>query len=241
VVLPLDTLITRHVAPVMRAAGFKRKGRRFFRANEEGDEAVVEVSTSGKMVYGDGYRYFWVRPWIMPEPHADLWRFGEHTWGPDGHEGLNMRPLPPPMSFWKGAGDPRTDPQWRFEEQEIVDRDACGQAVADALRDVIPQLVRLLDRDTIVEEARQATDISSGRRPDNILVCTRQSGLDLLPLLADQGSTEAVSSMIHTSDLAALIEKDSSYARDLLAWVRVRPALRGAPDLDEQVTRGHAV
>lgn len=40
---PLDTLIRQHVAPVMRAAGYTKKGRTFRLAATHGDHAIVKI------------------------------------------------------------------------------------------------------------------------------------------------------------------------------------------------------
>jgi hypothetical protein len=40
---PLDTLIREHAAPVMKAAGFTKKGRIFRRAAPNGDHAFLHI------------------------------------------------------------------------------------------------------------------------------------------------------------------------------------------------------
>ncbi|MFD5626945.1 MULTISPECIES: DUF4304 domain-containing protein [unclassified Streptomyces] len=45
---PLDTLVREHVVPVMKAAGFAKKGRTFRLAAPNGDHLFMQRSAAGR-------------------------------------------------------------------------------------------------------------------------------------------------------------------------------------------------
>jgi hypothetical protein len=94
-----------YVVPVLRAAGFARKGRRFILGNEDGHLAFIQVSTSGKLAIGDGYRHFSAARWMAPKPFVEFAvarRISDPALYPS--LGMRMRAIRPPLEFWKGHG-----------------------------------------------------------------------------------------------------------------------------------------
>lgn len=149
---PLDTLIKQHVVPVMKVAGFAKKGRTFTLAVPHGDRLVMRFDTHAV----DPDRYvFDVRFWIVPLPH---WEFITRQYAnapaPDASGALATCPVMPPaeVAHQPEEEDPfRT--RWAFAEPQT--RDACGRELARVLTDgALPRMTRLLDRRTLLEETR---------------------------------------------------------------------------------------
>ncbi|MGI5254828.1 hypothetical protein [Actinacidiphila glaucinigra] len=66
---PLDTLIRQHVVPVMKAAGFAKRGRIFRRAAPNGDHAFLHIDADAV----DPEKFvFEVSFWMVPLP---CWEF----------------------------------------------------------------------------------------------------------------------------------------------------------------------
>lgn len=236
-VLPLDAMLTSTVAPALRAEGFRRKRRRFVMANDLGDLAVIEVSTIGKLALGDGYRHFWVKPWLLPEPFADLWRSQGAPYPAGPEQGVPLRdvqPSPPFCSTWPGGSYGPT--LWAFRDDDPAQATECGRAVVAAVVPVVvATLRRLLERQTLIEEMRRA-DVLPLPGPDaSPLDLGGGDGRAVLPLMADAGDTVAVNRLLrvgHESWLAAT-RKGNPHATALIAWASARLASRGAPSLEQ--------
>ena len=228
----LDTLLTSEVAPPMRAAGYKRKGRRFILENDRGDRAFIEVSTSGRLVLGDGYRHFWVRPWMMPEPFTDKWRARTVGDPLSAGDGLPLWDVRPPAAFVSRWGDD----VWAVPEGDPDQVAECGRAVAQALvPSVVEQQRRLLDRATLLQETRRADARPRPDRQESPLGLWRGFGGEVLTLLADAGDTAGVAELLEDGETNWLVLRDqgSRFATDLLSWVDRRLEVRGAPSLTD--------
>jgi hypothetical protein len=233
-VLPLDTMLTSTVSPALRAEGFKRKGRRFVIVNELGDLALIEISTSGKLALGDGYRHFWVRPWLLPEPFADLWRFRGAPYPVGWEQAVPLWDVTPRSPF--GSSSP-ADALWAFKEDDPAHVMECGLAVVEALVPaVVAILRRLLDRETLVDEVGRADVLpilSRESSPLNLLFVGGY-GRTLLPLLADAGDAAAVAGLMRDRQAGWLLtasREGNRYATSLIDWATARLAARGAGDL----------
>ncbi|MFC9815891.1 hypothetical protein ACFVJM_27940 [Streptomyces virginiae] len=65
---PLDLLVKQHVAPVMKAAGFKKAGRAFRLTTSDGDQAILGFARH----YADpAAAVFEVDDRIVPTPYWD--------------------------------------------------------------------------------------------------------------------------------------------------------------------------
>ena len=240
-VLPLDAMLTSTVAPALRAVGFKRKGRRFVITNELGDLAVIEVSTSGKLAMGDGYRHFWVAPWLLPEPFADLWRLRRSPDPVGKEQGLPLWEVPSRPPFRSRLSmDSQGLRLWSFREDDAAQVGECGRAVVDALiPTVVSTLVRLLDRQALIEEVCRA-DVLPIPGPDTgpINLIYPGGGTTVMPLLADAGDTAGVARLLMAGgdkSLLAVSLQGNIYVRDRIAWAAARLALRGAPNLHDHL------
>ncbi|MCF4135705.1 hypothetical protein L1856_00285 [Streptomyces sp. Tue 6430] len=149
---PLDTLIEQHVVPVMKTAGFTRKGRAFRLAAENGDHLFLQFDTHAV----DPGRYvFDVTFWVVPLPY---WQFLKRQYAeppaPDASGALANCPVMPPASV---AHEPDEEmpfrSRWAFTEPTT--RDLCGRELARVLvEDDLPRMTRLLDRRTLLAETR---------------------------------------------------------------------------------------
>lgn len=239
VVLPLDAMLTSTVAPAPRAEGFKRKGRRFVIANDLGDPALIEISTSGKNALGDGRRHLWVRPWLLPEPFADLWQFRGAPYPAGWEQGLPLwdvmsRPLFCSPSA-TGSYGPRL---WAFQGDDVTEVSECGQGVVRALvPEVVSTLRRLLDRQTLIEGVRRC-DVLPGRGPEGGPLCLWGSGqgYQVLPLLADAGDVVAVADLLNSGTWLASSRAGNRKAAIMIGWASARLASRGSPNLQEFLT-----
>lgn len=241
-VQPLDAMLTAEVAPALRGAGFKRKGRRFVLTNELGDQAVIEVSTHAKLALGDGWRHFWVLPWLLPEPHADLWRHRGASYAAGPEQGLSLWGLPAPPPFRTYGIERRL---WSLKEDDPDHITACGRAVADALvPGTASTLLQLLDRDALLEELRRS-DVLPFPGPDDSTLSREgfgKPGTRALPLLADAGDTPGVASLLglglgpHESWLSAS-RRGLPVATALIDWLATRLAERDAPNLHDFLAR----
>jgi hypothetical protein len=175
---PVDVIVREYAAPVLAAAGFRRSGRVFRLDGERGDAAVLEIAP---FVLSSGSR-FSATGGVIVTPYAD---FIDRALGdiprrrPGPSSALVELPVLPPREWWQGVGqEPREDPQWGFTDD--ADVPACGRAFAAVLaEDVIPVLVRLLDRTRLLAEMRERTTPDLRRK-----LAPRR---DVLLLLVDEG------------------------------------------------------
>lgn len=139
---PLDLVIKDRIAPVLTAAGFKRKGRLFTRENEFGDRAFVDVHP---FKLGDHDAEFHIDLHIQPRIwHDFLNRDGGHTifglWqsrlGPSGGQAGGSRDL------------------WSVD----LDDDTAGAHLSKTTAAALPGFLYYLDAETLLAYARNPTD-----------------------------------------------------------------------------------
>jgi hypothetical protein len=125
---PLDDMLREHVAPVMRAAGFTRRGRRFWLSAESGTTALAEFYLKGDL--GDGVTRFVVISGLLTGVEfADREREGPVPPGMVGTYMSRTRLLEPPVVAHAGVGVPQQDPVWGLwpeRRQDVVDLLAAG-------------------------------------------------------------------------------------------------------------------
>ncbi|MFJ2593065.1 DUF4304 domain-containing protein [Streptomyces erythrochromogenes] len=151
---PLDLLVKQHVAPVMKAAGFRKSGRTFRLVVGNGDQAVLGFARHfvdpGAVVFEAGYH-------IVPSPY---WEW-VNRYEPSGSARaplafgpaiLTGRVMPPPhAAHAAGCGMPFRE-RWTLREDNGL---TCGEALARVLHeDTVPQILHLLDRSNLLQECR---------------------------------------------------------------------------------------
>ncbi|MFD0078857.1 DUF4304 domain-containing protein [Streptomyces sp. NPDC127166] len=153
---PLDSLVKQHVAPVMKAAGFRRSGQTFRLIAANGDQAILGFSRHyvdpNACVFEVGYD-------IVPAPY---WEWINRHAASDDRRGpvassmaamVSGRAVPPPhAAHAPSSDDPYFRAHWALREDNSL---TCGEALAAVLRDeAVPQMVHLLDRSRLLEECR---------------------------------------------------------------------------------------
>lgn len=209
---PLDLLVREHVAPVMRAAGFKRSGRTFRLVADSGDQAVLgfvrHYVDPDAAVFDVGYR-------IVPAPYWE-WINRQHRAGGQvsaprafGLAVVAGDVIPPPRAAHLPDYDGRLRSRWALRDDN---RHTCGEALASALRDeAIPQMVHLLDRTNLLQECR--------RRTMPVMRLVPLTRLEIFLRVDDAPCRE----------IEALLEdvQPAGPGDDFAAWVRRRLATRG--------------
>ncbi|GAA1654077.1 DUF4304 domain-containing protein [Actinoplanes couchii] len=192
-------LVRTHVAPVLRAAGFRSASPTWRLTAPTGDMAIVNVQKSW---YNDGDEVnFYVNLAILP---VALWDFDERTFPrkrpalPLERDGLLRRRLIPPASS-------RTRESWVVDESG-----GCGEILHDLLeRTAVPELRSLLDRD------RLATVLQS--RGHGWWTLTRRD-LAAAFALADGGPTPRLARILDDLQNSLLTPADE----EKIAWIRRR-------------------
>lgn len=209
---PLDVLVREHVAPVMRAAGFKRSGRTFRFVADSGDQAVLGFARHyvdpDAAVFDVGYR-------IVPAPYWE-WINRQHWTSGQVGAPLAFGPavvagdvIPPPRAAHLPASEARLRSRWALREEN---RHICGEALARALHDeAIPQMVHFLDRTDLLQECRHPT-----MPVVRLVPLTR---LEIL-LRVDDAPRREIEALL--ADVQPAGPGD-----DFVAWVRRRLATRG--------------
>ncbi|MFD8547091.1 hypothetical protein [Streptomyces sp. NPDC059649] len=216
---PLDLLVREHVAPVMRAAGFKRSGRTFRLVADCGDQAVLGFSRHyvdpDAAVFGVGYG-------IVPAPYWEWinrqhWASGQ-VGAPRAFESAVVAGdvIPPPGTAHRPDCEGRLRSRWALREDN---RDLCGEALAGALRDeAIPQMVHLLDRTNLLEDRRH--------RAMPVVRLVPLPRLEIL-LRVDDAPRREIEALL--ADVQPAGPGD-----DFAAWVRRRLATRGLTDTPDR-------
>lgn len=208
---PLDTLIREHVVPVMKAAGFAKKGRTFRLAALNGDHLFMQVWPEAV----DPEKYvFDVFFSVVPLPQwAFLNREYETPPPPDTSGALaKYEVIPPPEVAHQPDSEMPFRSRWAFAEPDT--REVCGRELARALTGVaLPRMVPLLDRKTLLAQTRT--------NPNDGLLRLKSADISEIMLRIDDDSV---------ADVAALVDKaeaDSAFP-PLVAWARERLARRPA-------------
>lgn len=177
---PLDTLIKQHVTPVMKAAGFTKKGRTF------------------RLVA------------LVPLSH---WEFVNRQYAeppqPDASGALATCPVMPPAEV---AHEPDEEmpfrSRWAFVEPAT--RDLCGRELARVLtEESIPNMVRLLDRGTLLEETRV--------NPNGELVRLRGRPMTEILLRIDDDPVADVTALVDKAEAEGVFPPFAAWARERLA------------------------
>ncbi|MFC8519079.1 hypothetical protein [Streptomyces sp. NPDC057257] len=204
---PLDTLIREYVVPVMKAAGFAKKGRSFRLTAPHGDTAVVLVDADAV----DPEKYvFDVSAWMVPLPYWEfLHREFTKTSVPNASGALATFPVVPPRGV---AHQPDDDGhfrnRWAFAEPDT--RDVCGRELARVLtEDAIPRMVRLLDRRTLLEETRT--------NPNDGLVRLKDEVISRIVLRVDDDPVGDLTALIDKAEADGLFPPFATWARERLA------------------------
>ncbi|WP_426562463.1 hypothetical protein ACPPVT_17450 [Angustibacter sp. McL0619] len=191
---PLDQVVRDRVAPVLKDAGFKRKGRAFWLASPSGDYAVVAVSAF-KLAVHDAE--FFVDFAVTPKAYLDFVNRNGDAQGAPG--GLWTDRLQVPGKQTIAMRD-----HWSFD----LDDDATGEQLTTLLRQVVPSLIRLLDRRNLLAYVREPST-----RMQEIWIRPREAAVALL--LADDGPSAEL------EQLVGGLAQDDRHA-ELVAFIRRR-------------------
>ncbi|MFJ6761167.1 DUF4304 domain-containing protein [Streptomyces sp. NPDC091273] len=154
-VASLNLLVKQHVAPMLKAAGFKRSGRTFRLVAGNGDQAVLGFARH----YTDpGAAVFDVSYGIVPAPYWE-W-INRHAADGDSRAPVAFGPavlsgevIPPPHAAHAPDAGMPFRARWALRADNGL---VCGEALATALHDdTVPQIVHLLDRSNLLRECRR--------------------------------------------------------------------------------------
>ncbi|MFE2286086.1 hypothetical protein ACFXDJ_18185 [Streptomyces sp. NPDC059443] len=151
---PLDLLVKQHVAPVMKAAGFKRSGRTFRLTASNGDQAILGFARHyvdpAAAVFEVDYR-------IVPAPYWEwITRYSASGEAPApmafGSAVVAGRVIPPAHAAHAPDSKMSFRARWALREDNGL---SCGEALATVLHEEsLPQIVHLLDRRNLLDECR---------------------------------------------------------------------------------------
>ncbi|MFI6338034.1 hypothetical protein [Streptomyces sp. NPDC050535] len=208
---PLDTLVREHVVPVMKAAGFAKKGRTFRLAAPNGDHLFMQVWPEAvdpeKFVFDVFFS-------VVPLPQ---WAFLNREYDtpptPDSSGALaKYEVIPPPEAAHEPDSEMPFRSRWAFAEPDT--RDACGRELARVLREVaLPRVVPLLDRGTLLAETRI--------NPNAGLLRLKSAIVSEIMLRIDDDPVVDVATLLDKA------ETDEVFP-PIVAWARERLARRAA-------------
>ncbi|MFK0050208.1 DUF4304 domain-containing protein [Streptomyces sp. NPDC090741] len=151
---PLDLLVKQHVAPVMKAAGFKKSGRTFRLTASNGDQAILGFARHyvdpAAAVFEVVYR-------IVPAPYWEwITRYSASGEAPApmafGSAVVVGRVIPPSHAAHAPDSEMPFRARWALREDNGL---SCGEALAAVLHDdSLPQIVHLIDRSNLLDECR---------------------------------------------------------------------------------------
>jgi hypothetical protein len=198
-VKPLDQVIRDRIAPVLKDAGFRRKGRLFWLETSSGGCATVDV-ISFRLGYHDAE--FFVEIDVEPGVYSDFCsRRGA------GGGGLWWDRLRVPG---KPAG--RMSDLWSIN----IDDDAAGQQLTETLRQALPQVLDLLDHKNMLAFVQKSPDSWRRIRPHRDVAITL--------LLAEEGPSAELDQRLAELEATDPTDKWAELSRDLAAFVRKRLA-----------------
>ncbi|MHC3470431.1 DUF4304 domain-containing protein [Streptomyces sp. 7R007] len=204
---PLDALIREHVTPVMKAAGFAKKGRTFRRAAPNGDHAFLHIDAD--LVDPEKF-VFEVSFWMVPLPS---WEFAYRARGGAGTPNASgalatCKVTPPDVAAHESDEEGYFRSRWAFAEPDT--RDACGRELARILDEqAVPRMVRLLDRRTLLGETRT--------NPNDELVRLRDALTSEILLRIDDDPVAEVGALVDKA------EADGAFP-PFVDWARLRSA-----------------
>jgi hypothetical protein len=202
-----DAMLNQHAAPVLKAAGFRKKGRTFRFVAPNGDHAFVHFQTwiSSHEPHTD----FVVNLSVVPVPQMEWIR-------DDYPQAANRQPAPGD-GLWQDRAHPPKDvagPEphmtdlWRLADADAAT--TCGALLADVLREhAAPLLIRLTDRAEFLAMVRDPA------RPLKVGL-----GHAEIMLLVDEGPSAELDAEIAVYE--AMDPKEWPIGRQLAAWARQR-------------------
>lgn len=202
---PVDTVIGRYVTPVMKPAGFRKKGRSYRLTGDNGDLIIVEFDVRSEP------GVFAVDFVMVPLSRWDwLNRNDLGLSAPGAGAGVVRCDIVPPqhVAHRFRAGPPFS---YRWVVDQADEGTRCGTALADALKDRLPLMRQLLDRETVL---REASDPDSDIR--------RLISKELLTLFLRIDAVDATG----LEDLLARLEPDQPNRESIVDWARTRVAER---------------
>jgi hypothetical protein len=110
---PLDILVREHVVPVMKAAGFAKRGRIFRRAAPNGDHAFLHVDADP---VDPAKTVFEVSFWMVPLPSWEFaYRDHPRALAPDASGALATgKVIPPDVAAHQPDGEGYFRSRWAF-------------------------------------------------------------------------------------------------------------------------------
>lgn len=166
-VKPLDQVVRDRIAPVLKDAGFRKKGRLFTLENEGGDRAIVEVY---QFRLGRHDAEFLVELDIQPR----VWRDWMAHLGFETHDGVWSDRLRVPGRY---AGDDL----WSVD----LDDEAAGSQLSETVAAAVPGLLHLLDVKNLLAHVRAtASTYPRGSLILPALLATRGPSEELEQLLS---------------------------------------------------------
>ncbi|MFF2847375.1 hypothetical protein ACFVT5_13665 [Streptomyces sp. NPDC058001] len=210
---PLDTLIREHVVPVMKAAGFAKKGRIFRRSAPNGDHAFLHIDADAV----DPERFvFEASFWMVP---LSSWEFAYRNHAGAGTPNASgalaaCKVIPPEAAAHQPDEEGYFRSRWAFVEPDT--RDLCGRELARVLtEEAVPWMVRLLDRKTLLAETRT--------NPNGELVRLDDATTSEILLRIDDDPVAEVTALVDKAEADGVFPP-------LVAWSRTRLARRTAQE-----------
>ena len=194
----LDQVARQRVAPVLKEAGFRRSRRCFWLESRSGDRAFVALSPFKLGVHD---AEFFVDFAVLPTVYRDLVnRNGGQASAAGAAAGLWTDRLPAP-----GLRGSAMRHHWSFD----LDDEETGRDLTTRLRQVLPGLIRLLDRESLLAYVRDPST------PHRELTLRRDAAVALL--LAERGPSAELDEQL------AGLRGDDLYD-PLVAFIRERAA-----------------
>ncbi|NDZ74660.1 hypothetical protein G3I36_27195 [Streptomyces sp. SID10362] len=207
----LNDFLREYVAPVLSAAGFKKKGAEYRFTNEAGDSAFLTFSTTR---LDPETCVFFATCSFVPEPYW-AWlnrRQAEAKFPPTDASGVlaAYSVLPPDAFAHAPAPSGLARARWAFSDRN---RSSVGTGLAGQLKtEELPRIERLLMRPGLLAE------ITSSRSPSVRRWGAVQSEL---VLMADHYTTQQQEMLLAAPDL------DDTFRRDYREWVAKRATSGG--------------
>jgi hypothetical protein len=185
---PVDAVLRNYVTPVTKAAGFRKRGRKYRLAGDNGDLVILEFDAmSDPGVFAVDFvmvplsYWDWVTRNELDPPVPDV-------------EGAVVRyDFTPPVEVAHRfrAGPPFS---WRWVIDPADEGARCGTLLASTLSARLPLMRRLLDRETVLQEACDpASGVGRLRSRELLTLFLRIDAVDLgglEELLSDLDSTQ---------------------------------------------------
>ncbi|WP_143031712.1 hypothetical protein [Actinacidiphila guanduensis] len=202
---PVDVMLRGSVTPLMRSAGFRKAGRRYRLTAGNGDLVILEFEVRSTLgVFAVDYV-------MVPLSHWD-WvnRNDLGLPAPDVGAGVVRCDIAPPVQVAAQFSEgPTFSYRWIVDEADEGTR--CAVALTAALKEQLPLMRRLLDRETVL---REAGDPASEVHP--------LLPMDLLSLFLRIDAVDAAG----LEKLLTAVDPTTPNLYALADWARVRVAAR---------------